>query len=126
MRRLHGKMFWYHCCGNIYDSGVVEDLIEDVQIDALHSFQDAVPPAADFKSRYGDRVAALGGVDMDKLARMDEASLRGYVRGILDRCMPRGRFALGSGDSVANHIPLANYFTMLDESRRWRPPRRSV
>ena len=115
----HGKMFWYHCCGNVYNSGVIEDLIEDVQIDVLHSFQDVILPVADFKARYGDRVAALGGVDVDNLARMDGASLREYVRGILARCMPGGRFALGSANSVANFVPVQNYCIMLDESRRW-------
>ncbi len=117
----HGKMFWYHCCGNVYLNGVIEDLIQDVQIDAFHSFQDLILPVTDFKARYGGRVAALGGVDMDKLARMDEASLREYIQDILQACMPGGRFALGSGNSLANYIPLQNYFVMLDESRHWRP-----
>ena len=63
---------------------------EDVRIDAFHSFQDVILPVADFKARYGDRVATLGGVDLDHLTRMDEASLRGYVRNILERCMPGG------------------------------------
>jgi len=58
---------------------------------------------------------------MDKLARMDEASLRKYIRGILEQCMPGGWFALGSGNSIANYIPLRNYFIMLQESRRWQP-----
>jgi len=116
-----GKMFWLHSCGNLYAQGVIEDLIEDVRIDALHSFQDVILPVADFKARYGDRVATLGGVDMDKLARMDETDLREYIRGILEQCMPGGRFALGSGNTVANYIPLQNYCIMLEESRRWWP-----
>jgi len=111
-----GKTYWYHCCGNVLN--VMEDLIEDVKIDAFHSFQDVIIPVADFLDRYGDRVAALGGVDMDKLARMEEDELRAYVRGILDRCMP-ARFALGSGNTIANYIPVRNYFAMLDEARRW-------
>ena len=115
----YGKMFWYHCDGNVYNNGVIEDLIEDVQIDAFHSFQDVILSVTDFKARYGDRVAALGGVDMDKFARLDEGPLREYIRGILDQCMPGGRFALGSGNSVANFIPLKNYLIMLEESRRW-------
>jgi len=115
----HGKLFLYHCCGNVYNEGVIRDLIEEVRIDAFHSFQDEILPIADFKARYGDRVAALGGVDMDNLARMDEPSLRRYVREILQRCMPGGRFALGSGNTVANYIPLRNYFILLEESRRW-------
>ncbi len=111
-----GKTFWYHCCGNVLN--VMEELIEDVEIDAFHSFQDVIIPIQDFMDRYGDRVAGLGGVDMDKLGRLEEADLRAYVRHILDGCMP-GRFALGSGNTVANYIPVRNYLAMIDEARRW-------
>jgi uroporphyrinogen decarboxylase len=116
----NGKMFWLHSCGNLFKSNVIEDLIEDVGIDAFHSFQDIILPVTDFKARYGHRVATLGGVDMDKLVRMGEAELRAYVRCILEGCMPGGRFALGTGNSVANYIPLRSYLIMLDEGRRWR------
>jgi uroporphyrinogen decarboxylase len=112
----HGKTYWYHCCGNVL--GVMEDLIEDVGIDAFHSFQDVIIPIARFQDRYGRRVAALGGVDMDRLGRLPEDELRAYVREILGECMP-GRFALGSGNTVANYIPVANYLAMIDEARRW-------
>lgn len=124
----HGKMFWLHSCGNLYgrDGGVIEELIEEVGIDAFHSFQDVILPVVDFKGRYGSRIAVLGGVDMDKLARMDEGPLREYIRGILDQCMPGGRFAMGSGNSIANFIPLKNYFLMLWESRRWVPSSKRV
>jgi len=111
-----GKTYWYHCCGNVLE--VMEDLIEQVNIDAFHSFQDVIIPITRFADRYGGRVAALGGVDMDKLARMELPDLRAYVRGILDECMP-GRFALGSGNTVANYIPVRNYLAMMEEGRRW-------
>ncbi len=111
-----GMMYWLHSCGNL--GNIMELLIEDVKIDALHSFQDEIMPVAEFKARYGERVAALGGVDMDKLCRLGEVELREYVREILGRCMPR-RFALGSGNSVANYVPLRNYLIMLDEGARW-------
>ena len=114
----HGKMFWLHCCGNVYN-GIMDDLIDDVRIDAFHSFQDVIMPITEFKARYGDRVAALGGVDVDKLARLDEPSLREYIRSILESCMPGGRFALGSANSVTNYVPLENYLVMLQEARRW-------
>jgi len=96
----------------------MDDLIRDVRIDAFHSFQDVIIPISDFLGRYGGDTAALGGVDMDKLGRMEESDLRAYVREILDNCMP-GRFALGSGNSVANYIPVRNYLAMVDEARRW-------
>ena len=112
----NGKTYWFHCCGNVLD--VMDDLIDEVQIDAFHSFQDVIISPARFLDRYGDRIAALGGVDVDKLARLPEEDLRGYVREILRDCMP-GRFAIGSGNTVANYVPVHNYIAMLDEARRW-------
>lgn len=119
LAHAHGKPCWLHSCGNLYAQGVIEDLIEYVGIDGLHSFQDVILPVGAFYARYGSRVAALGGVDVDALARMDEPSLRAYVRRILDQCMP-GRFALGSGNSLTNYINVDNYIAMLDEGRRWQ------
>jgi uroporphyrinogen decarboxylase len=116
------KMFWYHCCGNVYRSGVLKDLIEDVGIDAFHAFQDQILPVAQFQARYGRQVVCLGGVDVDCLARLTEGPLRAYVREILTSCMPGGRFALGSGSTVTNYVPLNSYLAMLDESYRWQSP----
>lgn len=114
----HGKTYWYHCCGNVLE--VMDDLLDDVGIDAFHSFQDVIIPIPQFTKRYGHRVAALGGIDMDKLARLDETQFRNYVRDTLSECMP-GRFALGSGNTVANYIPPANYLAMIEEGHNWRP-----
>jgi uroporphyrinogen decarboxylase len=116
----HGKPFWLHCCGNIYRNGIIDDLIDDVKVDVLHSFQDEILPVTDFKTRYGQRLAAFGGVDVDKLVRLDEPSLREYIRDMLKHCMPGGRFAFGTGNSVTNYIPLKSYAILLDESRRWQ------
>lgn len=33
--------------------------------------------------------------------------------------MPGGRYALGSGNSVANYVPVQNYLAMLDEGYHW-------
>ncbi|MAE66861.1 MAG: hypothetical protein CMJ18_21600 [Phycisphaeraceae bacterium] len=112
----NGRTAWLHSCGNL--AALMDDLI-DVGFDALHSFQDLVMPVTDFKRRYGHRIAALGGVDMDRFARSSEAGLRAYVRHVLGACVPGGRYALGSGNSVANYVPVRNYLAMLDEGRRW-------
>jgi uroporphyrinogen decarboxylase len=97
----------------------MDDLIEVVRIDGFHSFQDLILPVVDAKARFGSRVALLGGVDMHKLATLPEPELRPYLRGILQACMPGGRFAFGSGNTIANFIPLENYAILLDEARRW-------
>ena len=97
----------------------MEDLISDIRIDAKHSFEDAIVPVAEFKRKYGNRIAVLGGVDMNQICLLSEADLRTYVRKILDQCMPGGGYALGTGNSVANYIPVENYLAMLDECARW-------
>lgn len=105
-----------HCCGNLTQT--IDDLIDDVKIDALHSFEDAIRPIGKFIKQYGDRIGCLGGIDVDKLCRYSEPELRKYVQDTLAQCMP-GPFALGSGNSVANYVPVDNYLIMMDEGARW-------
>jgi len=38
------------------------------------------------KERWGDRIALLGGIDMDVLARRNTGEVRAYVRMILEKC----------------------------------------
>jgi len=113
----YDKMYWFHCYGNV--SMIMEDLIEGVKIDAFHSFQDNIIPVGEFKRKYGERIVVLGGVDVDKLCRMEEDDLRRYLRDILEDSMPC-RYALGSGNSIANYVPVRNYLIMLDEGLRWK------
>jgi len=97
-------------------SGIMEDLIEDVRIDGKHSFEDIIVPVQDFQVQYGDRIAVLGGMDIDRLSVASPHDLRQHTRFLMETCGPRGRFALGSGSSIANYIPTENYLAMLDES----------
>ncbi len=111
-----GLPFILHSCGNIED--VMGDLLDVVGIDARHSFEDAILPVEEAAARYGDRIALLGGVDMDLLTRGGEQDVRARVREIIEKCEPTGRYALGTGNSIASYIKLDNYLAMLDEA--WR------
>jgi uroporphyrinogen decarboxylase len=112
----HGKLVVLHACGNVRE--VMEDLVEDVGIDAKHSFEDVIQPVADFKRQYGSRIAVMGGIDVDTLARASEQEVRRYTRRAIEECAPGGGWALGSGNSVANYIPVGNFLAMLDEGRK--------
>lgn len=113
----HGKPAILHSCGNIH--AIMDDIIDYCGYDAKHSFKDSHTPVGMAKKMWGDRIALLGGIDMDVLSRRSESEVRKYVRGVLKECAGRG-FALGSGNSVANYIPVENYLAMLDEGRRFR------
>lgn len=113
------KLYILHACGNL--EAVMEDLIEDVKIDAKHSFEDIIVPVTEFKRQYGQRIGVIGGIDLDFLCRATEAEVRVRVRETLDTCMPGGGYVLGTGNSVANYIPIPNFLAMVDEGHRWRP-----
>ncbi len=110
------KPYLLHCCGNI--EAIMDDLIDDVGIDAKHSFEDAIMPVTQAKQKYGDRIALLGGIDVDFLCRTDEKAIRQRTRDTLEICLQNGGYCLGTGNSVANYIPVENYLIMLDEGRK--------
>ena len=113
-----GKLFLLHSCGNMYK--LMDDLIDDVGIDGKHSFEDKILPVEDVYRRWGDRLAVLGGVDMDLLGRGTEEQVRARTREILEVCGAKGTgYCLGTGNTAANYIPVQNYLAMLDEGRRW-------
>jgi uroporphyrinogen decarboxylase len=113
----HGKPFLFHSCG--YIETLMEDLIETVKIDGLHSFQDVICPVEEVYRRYSDRISILGGVDVGLLAAGTPDQIRARVRQILDVCGTGGGFALGSGNSVTNYCKIENYYAMIDEARAW-------
>ncbi len=113
----HGVPFLLHSCGNL--SAIMDDLIEDVRIDGKHSFEDKIEPVESVHASYGKRISLLGGVDVDLLARGSQAQVRARTSHLLDALGDSGSWCLGTGNSVANYIPVSNYLAMLDEGRRW-------
>ena len=109
-----GRPYFLHSCGNL--EAIMNDLIDDVGIDAKHSFEDAIVPVDEMKRRYGDRIGILGGVDVDVLGRAGPDQVRRAVRAVIDACAPGGRYAVGSGNSIPSYVPPENYLTMLDEA----------
>ena len=113
----HDKLYLLHACGNLAE--IMDELIDDVGIDAKHSFEDVIMPVTEAKRQFGDRIALLGGLDVDIVARSDEATIRAKVREILDVCHPGGGYCLGLGNWVTDYIPLDSYLAVLDEGRNY-------
>jgi len=113
-----GRLLVLHSCGNVYS--LMDDVIDYVGVDGKHSYEDKILPVEEVYRRWGDRTAVLGGVDMDLLGRGTEEQVRARTRQILEVCGAKGTgYCLGTGNSVANYIPVQNYLAMLDEGRRW-------
>ena len=113
-----GKLLIFHSCGNVYR--IMDEVIDDIGIDAKHSFEDKIMPVEDVYRRWGDRIAILGGLDMHLLGQGTEEQVRARTRQILEVCGVKGTgYCLGTGNTAANYIPKQNYLAMLDEGRRW-------
>ena len=110
-----GKPTILHSCGCL--DMVMKDIIA-CGWDAKQSFEDCIEPIWVAKEKYGDRIALLGGFDVDKLCRMTEQEVREHTRMLIKTCAPGGGWALGTGNSVPNYIPIQNYLAMMDEGRR--------
>ena len=107
-----GSLYILHSCG---DLGVImDDIVDDIKVDAKHSFEDTYLPVTEAKKLYGDRMGLIGGIDMDVLARKSVKDVQQYVSQVLEACMPGGGYCLGSGNTVANYVPLENYLAMLE------------
>jgi uroporphyrinogen decarboxylase len=79
-----GCPYLLHSCGKL--DAIMDDLLDDVRIDGLHSFEDTIKTAEATKATYGHRIAVLGGIDVDFLCRADEAAIRRRTRSTLERC----------------------------------------
>ena len=84
----HGKPFILHSCGNL--AKIMDDLIAN-GIDAKHSFEDEIMPVAQAKKRWGDKIAILGGLDMDFLCRVHPGSNPREDQGVAPRVRARRR-----------------------------------
>jgi uroporphyrinogen decarboxylase len=117
MAHAAGRPYILHACGNLHS--IMDDLVEDVKIDGKHSYEDTIEDVRELKDTVGQRIALLGGIDVDFLCRATEDEIRARVGETLDICHPGGGYCLGTGNSVANYIPVDNYLVMLDEGRKY-------
>ena len=108
----NGKKIILHSCGNLKE--IMDDLI-NCGFDAKHSFEDIIEPVWEAKDRYGDRIALMGGFDMDKICRFSTGKVKEHTRILIDRCSAFGGWSLGTGNSVANYVNIENFLIMLEE-----------
>ena len=113
----HKKLYFMHVCGKV--NSIMDCLIDDVKIDAKHSFEDLIVPVTEAKKLWGSRVGLLGGLDVDFVARSPEDEIRKKTREVLDICMSGGGYCLGLGNWVTSYIPTENYLAILDEGLKY-------
>ena len=118
LSRRAGKPFLLHSCGNIFD--VMEDLIA-TGIDAKHSNEDQIAPFGEWIDRYNDRIALFGGIDLNLLVQEDRRTVFEEVVRQATEFRRRARgYALGSGNSIPDYVPVENYIAMVKAAQEIR------
>ena len=105
-----GKPVMLHSCGNF--SQILDDLY-DMGFDARHSYEDNIMPVEEAYELLSDKMAVLGGIDMDFLCRASHEEIKERSRKMLARGREKGGYALGSGNSIPVYCPVDNYLAML-------------
>ena len=90
-------------------------------IDAKHSNEDAIAPFTRWIEDYGQRVGLLGGFDMDFLCAQSPDAVYAAVleQAPQFRASARG-YALGSGNSIPDYVPVENYLAMVRAAQEIR------
>lgn len=112
-----GRPFLLHSCGRIFP--VMEDIIA-TGIDGKHSNEDAIAPFSTWVSLYGDRICNLGGIDMNVLCLLPEAEIRSIVLRTIEESIDHKGFALGSGNSIPDYVPVEGFLAMNRAANEFR------
>lgn len=107
-----GKPAVLHSCG--YTIDVMEDIIEYMQYDGKHSYEDKIISVEQAYERWGGRIAILGGIDMDFLIRSSVTDIQKRCLNMLTLAEEKGGYALGSGNSIPEYVPAEKYAAMIE------------
>lgn len=105
-----GKPAMLHSCG--YFGDIIDDVIDDMRYDARHSYEDTILPVEQAYEQLHDRIAVLGGIDVNFIATRTPEEIEARSKALLRQTAGRGGYALGTGNSVPDYVPEENYLAM--------------
>lgn len=112
-----GKIAILHSCG--YMGAVFDDIIDDMKFDAKHSYEDNIFSVEKSYEKWGDRIAILGGLDLNYLISSTPEEITERSRKLLDHTMKKGGYALGSGNSVCFYLPRDKVIAMMNVANNY-------
>lgn len=106
-----GKPCILHSCGNPME--VMDDVICEMKYDARHSYEDNIIPVEKFYEIFKKKIGVIGGIDIDFIVTKTPEEIKERSKKMIERTSSEGGYALGTGNSVPEYIPMENYITML-------------
>ncbi|HPI73002.1 MAG TPA: uroporphyrinogen decarboxylase family protein, partial [bacterium] len=81
---------------------------------ALQPIEPKAWDIVEVKQRYGDRLALIGNVDVDLLARGTADAVAAETKRLIGALGPGGGYCVGSGNTIPNYVRPENYRAMLE------------
>ena len=103
-----GKPAILHSCGK--REIIINDTIS-IGYDAIHSFEDNICPVEKQYKDYNGKIAVLGGIDLDFVCRATPDEVYARSRKMVETA--KTGYALGSGNSIPEYVPIENYMAMI-------------
>ena len=113
-----GKPAILHSCGNV--KAIMDVIIDDLKLDGKHSFEDGIYPVEDAWDWWSGRIAIIGGIDVDFLARKTPEEIYDRSLRLLEKTSGAGGYALGSGNSIPDFVPFENFLAMIRAAVEYR------
>ncbi len=107
----NGKYAILHSCGNLTE--IMDIIVDELKYDAKHSFEDNIIPVEQAWKLWNERIAILGGIDMDFLVRRKPEEIKARCLKMLELTSSKA-YALGSGNSIPTYVPIGNYLAMIE------------
>ena len=113
-----GKKFLLHSCGNIFS--IMDELI-GVGIDAKHSNEDQIATFDKWIELYSNQIGLFGGIDVNTLCLnpYEDVFKKVLEDGLQFRSSAQG-WGLGSGNSIAEYVPVDGFMAMIDAANQIR------
>jgi uroporphyrinogen decarboxylase len=109
--------FIFHSDGDVRE--VIPDLL-DCGYNALHPIEAKAMDIVALKRQYAGRLCLCGNLDLAyPLSLGTPAEVAAEVRRLLREVAPGGGYAVGSGNSVPEYVPVANYQAMRQTVLEW-------
>ncbi|MFC2157131.1 uroporphyrinogen decarboxylase family protein [Acidobacteriota bacterium] len=107
----NGKPAILHSCG--YFEDILDDIVEEMGFDGRHSYEDKIFPVEEAYEFFHDRIAIIGGIDVDFICRESPEKVYQRSKSMLERTSSRGGYAHGTGNSVPEYVPDSGYFALI-------------
>ena len=106
-----GKMIFFHSDGDIRP--VIPDFI-DAGLQGLNPIEPLAMDIVELKQQYGDKIALIGNIDVDLLARGTPGQVEAQVHERIAQLAPGGGYMLASSNSICDYVRPENYVAMLE------------